>query len=194
MKLSSLFLIPSATMQACRWAAHLGLVVILGTSLSAHAQAPGKHVHGQAELNIAIESSSIQLMLESPLDNVLGFEHAPRSAAERQKVKDTRQQLAQGNRLFAIDPKAGCDTGKATVEMAVPDTDSKHHNHAHEHGDAELALDYRCSAADKAEFVYTKALFETFPRLQTLQVQIAGPDGQAGKTVSRTHPRINLAK
>lgn len=170
-----------------------GLALLLAAT--AHAQAPGKHVHGQAELDIAIEESSIALMLVSPLDNILGFEHTPRTDAERKQADDAQKALAQGDRLFVIDEGAGCTTEKISVPTLYEDTHNHGHaGHAGMHADAELTVQYRCASGHNVKVIDTAALFDAFPRLQTLQVQLAGPGRQAGMTITRTQPRISVPR
>ena len=200
-----------------------GLALLLAAA--AHAQAPGKHVHGQAELDIAIEETSIALMLVSPLDNILGFEHTPRTDAEHKQADDAQKALAQGDRLFVIDEGAGCTTERVNARAFYEDTskDSPHSAHAHNdahrhtadqvhahpvkdthhhghaghagmHADAELTVHYTCTSGHDVKTIDTSALFDTFPRLQTLQVQLAGPGRQAGMTITRTQPRISVPR
>ena len=40
------------------------------------------HEHGVATLGVAIEQRQLDIILESPAINVLGFEHSPRAPAE----------------------------------------------------------------------------------------------------------------
>lgn len=170
-----------------------GLALLLATT--AHAQAPGKHVHGQAELDIAIEESSIALMLVSPLDNILGFEHTPRTDAEHKQADDAHKALAQGDRLFVIDEGAGCKTEKISAPTLYEDAHNHGHaGHAGMHADAELTIQYSCTSGHDVRIIDTSALFDAFPRLQTLQVQLAGPDRQAGMTITRTQPRISVPR
>lgn len=186
-----------------------GLALLLTTA--AHAQAPGKHVHGQAELDIAIEKDTITLMLVSPLDNILGFEHTHRSEHEREQVNAAQKALAQGDRLFVIDEGAGCKTEQVSTPAlhakASPAENARHDDHAHPtedthnhaghtdtHTDAELTVQYNCTSGDTVRFIDASALFSTFPRLQTLQVQIAGPSQQKGMTIQRSSARISLQR
>ena len=44
------------------------------------------HEHGAVNLNVAVEAGRITLQMESPLENLLGFERAPRTDAERKSA------------------------------------------------------------------------------------------------------------
>jgi hypothetical protein len=72
------------------------------------AQSSGAHVHGQAVLEIAVDGETVQLNLYSPLDNLLGFEHAPRTEEERRAVRAMAAKLHQAGSLFVFTPSAGC--------------------------------------------------------------------------------------
>ena len=211
------------------------ILALASVTFSAQAQAPGKHVHGEATLDIAIEADAITLMLVSPLDNVLGFEHAPHTVAQRERVTTAQRLLASGDTLFTLDPNAGCKTTHIDARLfdepvtheAKPNAGESHHarpdqahphahdhnhdhndghnhdNHTHDHNheqhtghsahnDAELTVGFACTAATNAGYIDASPLFNALPRLQKLQVQIAGPNRQAGLTVSRDNGRILL--
>ncbi len=171
---------------------------LLGLGSPANAQASGKHVHGLAELNIAIEPRSMTLTLTSPLDNLLGFEHAPRNDAERARVATAQKTLKNGGSLFTLDDAGNCQpTHINATELYSHRAHSTHAGHAHDtdtHNDAELTVEYACKSGDTLQFIDAKPLFDAFPRLQTLQVQVAGPKGQSGMTLPRAKPRIALTK
>src|SRR5690554_8081231 len=72
------------------------LILALGlATVTAPAMAkdnPAAHQHGHAELQAAFDGEQINLLLESPPWNLLGFEHQPRTKEQRHK----RDGLAEG--------------------------------------------------------------------------------------------------
>ena len=50
----------------------------------------------------------VQINLNSPLDNLLGFERAPRNEKERQTVRTVASKLHQADNLFIFTPAAQC--------------------------------------------------------------------------------------
>jgi hypothetical protein len=88
--------------------AMLAAGMTIGFAAPALAQSPGTHVHGQAVLEIAMDGGAVQLNLYSPLDNLLGFEHAPRTEEERRAVRAMAAKLHQGESLFVFTPSARC--------------------------------------------------------------------------------------
>ena len=62
------------------------LISLLAAGLAATALpawAAKAHQHGVARLDVAVEATRVTLYLDTPLDNLLGFERAPRTDAER---------------------------------------------------------------------------------------------------------------
>jgi hypothetical protein len=86
----------------------LAASMAIAFAVPALAQLPGAHVHGQASLEIAVDGETVQLNLYSPLDNLLGFEHAPRTEEERRAVRAMDAKLHQARSLFVFTPSAGC--------------------------------------------------------------------------------------
>ncbi|WP_444884808.1 ZrgA family zinc uptake protein [Microbulbifer sp. PSTR4-B] len=43
----------------------------------------GSHVHGKAMMYLVAETDKIRIELESPLSNLVGFEHAPRNDTQK---------------------------------------------------------------------------------------------------------------
>jgi hypothetical protein len=76
------------------------------------------HVHGVARLDVAVEGPRLTLMLESPLDHLVGFERAPKSDKERSAVRNMAERFHHSATLFAPTPEARCELG--TVKLASP--------------------------------------------------------------------------
>ena len=93
--------------------------VTMGVVASALAQPPGAHVHGKAALDIAVDSGTVQLNLYSPLDNLLGFEHAPRTGEERRAIQAMTARLHQADSLFVFTPSARCRLESANLRSAI---------------------------------------------------------------------------
>jgi hypothetical protein len=78
--------------------ANLWLAVLALTLPCAVAARP--HVHGAATLEIAIEAEQVELRLVSPLESLLGFEHAPRTEAQRTATREMEKTLARPESLL----------------------------------------------------------------------------------------------
>ena len=91
---------------------------VLAVSIATPAWAGKAHEHGAAKLDIGVEPGRLVISLESPLDGLLGFEHAPRSAAEKRAVDTMVATLKAADSLFRIDPAAQCSLGPVTLVSA----------------------------------------------------------------------------
>lgn len=160
---------------------------------AASAQAAGHaHVHGVAKLDIAVEATRLGVQLESPLDNLLGFERAPRTDAERKQADALVARFRAAEGLLRIDPAAGCTL--ANVELASSALKLGHPDPSEEgHADIDAGFEFTCVDAEKAAYVDVADLFG-YARLQRLEVQVATPRGQFRRDLQRPASRIALTK
>lgn len=173
----------------------IGMCLSLLMLLPALALAHGKpHQHGAVSLDIAIEADQVVVMLTSPLDNLVGFERAPRTAAERKQVQDAVARLRAAEQWLVLDSAAACRLLDAAVESdALPSGAAPSAGAARGHADLDATLRFACQDAARARFVDT-ALFEAFPRVSRLDVQIATSRGQTRQTLKRPATRIHLPR
>lgn len=156
------------------------------------------HTHGRLSMDVAVDAQTLTLTIESPLDGFLGFERAPRNDAERKRVSDLVARLKAADQLFQPDPAAACTLSKVTLNSAVLGLgDAKQeHDHAHakdEHADIDIDIVFNCAQAAQARHVDVK-LFEAFPRIRTIDAQVASPQGQFKRTLRPNAPRLQLGR
>ncbi|WP_165669049.1 DUF2796 domain-containing protein [Metapseudomonas otitidis] len=153
----------------------------------------GAHEHGVARLNAALDGSTLELELESPAMNLVGFEHEARSDADKAAVAKARAELEKPLALFALPEAAGCKVSEQKLESPLfgnaPEKAHEHeHEHKHEDGDkhdhehSEIHAHYHleCATPAKLTGLDLKGLFTRFPATQKIQVQLIGPKGQQG--------------
>jgi len=76
------------------------------------------HEHGVARTDVGVEAGRITLNLELPLDDLVGFERAARTDAERAAVAAALGTLQAAAKIDRVDAAAGC--GAAKVELSAP--------------------------------------------------------------------------
>ena len=171
---------------------HLATLIAASLLILGTARAGGAHEHGVARLDVAVDAKRVSILLETPLDNLLGFERAPRSDAERDKVKATLARLRDGAALFRIDPAAGC--ALAQVELvSAPLQLGPAVAATGDHGDLEGSYQFNCVAGAKAGFVEV-GLFDAFAGLKRVELQVVTPRGQMKATLRRPASRVVLAR
>ena len=118
-----------------RLAFHLGLGIIIAAAPATAAQKA--HEHGHAALNIAIEDDGIEMELISPGADIVGFEHAPDTDADRAAVQDAIAKFQKG--LFTLPEAAGCELEAVGIYSSLlPDGKPIHsgdHHHDEDHKD-----------------------------------------------------------
>ena len=152
------------------------------------------HEHGVGRLNAALDGQTLELELESPAMNLVGFEHAATTDADKAKVAAVRAQLEKPLVLFNLPKAAGCVV--ATQELESPlfgdkpdadddhDEDAKDGEHHHDHSEIHAHYQFSCSAPGALKNLDLANIFNTFPATQKIQVQLISPSGQQGVEVT----------
>jgi hypothetical protein len=167
------------------------MLVALLVNLSPACAEGHAHVHGVAKLDVAVEARDLTLRLESPLDNLLGFERPPRTDAERKQADAVVASLRAADTMFRIDPAARCTLANvvlASTALKLGQPDPSEDGHA----DIDGSFEFHCADAAKAAYVDV-ALF-AFARMQRIDVQVATPRGQFRRDLQRPASRILLTK
>jgi hypothetical protein len=167
-------------------------LLFAAVSITSPAWAGKPHQHGIAALDVAVELTRITLDLETPLDNLVGFERAPRTDAERERVDAALAKLRAAATLFRIDPAAGCTLAKVTLVSpalglggTAPDKEG--------HADMDARFEFDCKAGNRAGFVEV-GLFDAFAALKRIELQVATPKGQLKATLVKPASRVALAR
>lgn len=122
----------------------------------------GTHEHGVAYLSISVGAEGAEIMLDTPLANLVGFEYEPSTDADKQKMQDARSQLEAGSKLFTLSAEAGC---------TLKHTDITERWEEAGHGDWEVTWAFTCTQPAALKEVSTQ-LFTAFPAgLHTLKVE-----------------------
>ncbi|MHA6162276.1 DUF2796 domain-containing protein [Pseudomonas sichuanensis] len=146
------------------------------------------HEHGVAKLNVVLDGNTLELELDSPAMNLVGFEHAASTDADKAKVAAARQQLEQPLKLFGLAQAAGCKDEAQELQSplfgdaahADDDGDAHEHEHGHQHADVNAHYQFTCATPAKLAQLDLGPLFKTFPQTQKINVQLIGPNGQKG--------------
>lgn len=153
------------------------------------------HEHGVGRLNAALDGQTLELELESPAMNLVGFEHAATTDADKAKVATVRAQLEKPLVLFNLPKAAGCVIATQELESPLfgdkPDADDHDeedakdgHEHHHDHSEIHAHYQFSCSAPGALKTLDLANIFNTFPATQKIQVQLISPSGQQGVEVT----------
>ena len=172
-----------------------GALVLGLFAVRALASAQGHaHEHGALTLDIGVEASTVTMHIASPLDNLVGFEHAPRTDAQRKRVDAALARLRSAQELLVIDAAAQCRLGAVEITSAVLGLGAPASAYTtHDHAELSATVDFHCRDATRASHVDVR-LFDAFAGLQRIDVQVAGPRGQFKRTLTRPERRVALTR
>ncbi|MEC7816836.1 MAG: DUF2796 domain-containing protein [Pseudomonadota bacterium] len=105
--------------------------LLLSPALTHAADNPGSHQHGAAQLQLAIDGDRVDLLLQSPAHNLLGFEHAPENDKQRAQVTALIEWM-ESTPLVQVG-NADCRLEAARLVAGGPGH-SGHHGKAGHHG------------------------------------------------------------
>ena len=161
----------------------------------------GAHEHGAAQLNVVLDGKVLELQLESPAMNLVGFEHAAKSDADKAKVAAAHSQLEQPQALFGLNA-GDCTISKQELESPLfadhADTHEHKHDHDHEtshdneHSDIHAHYSLDCQKPEELKQLNLGELFKRSPATEKIQVQLIGPNGQQGLELTPAQPTLSF--
>ncbi len=156
---------------------------MFGIFLSVFAwQAQKAHVHGAAQVNLAMEGAKGELEFEAPADGILGFEHAPKTAAQKKTANDTVEKFkTQANTLFVFPAAAGCSLSPKAVEI---------HREGPQHAEVHAHYNVACKSAPSG--MVTLGVFKAYPRLANIAVSVISGTQQISAQATPAKPAFKL--
>lgn len=142
--------------------------------LSDSFNALGAHTHGHGVLTVVLEGNEMQLAFESAAYSIVGFEHKPSTAEQKQEVAAAIAVFNQGL-WFQFNAEASCELAQAD---ASSDLTEPHANEGH----ADFYANYQLLCQSPARLTSLElSIFTLVPALEQVEVQwiINGQQGAA---------------
>lgn len=173
----------------------------------------GKHEHGVADMDIALDGKQLLVQLTSPSANFLGFEHEPSTKAQKEAYEKLAKTL--NNPSTIIELKGGqCTIADKDIDLPYGDDDhheheheehhhakkdhdhdehEKHEDHDHEstHSDIEFQYVYTCKKPKSLEHIDVQ-LFKHFNGFEKINVQWLSNNKQGHATLTPKHTEVEL--
>lgn len=169
-------------------------LIFYGGGLTPAHGANKAHQHGVGQMNIAVEEQNIEIEIEIPGADLVGFEHKATTPAQKKAIKEAAANLKDSNRVFIFPAAANCSMSEVEVESPLLDSEETHkHDHAHEDEHAEFHAHYhfRCENPDQLTHLDAQ-YFKTFPAAHELKVQIISKAGQSVQRLTPKAPRLKF--
>jgi hypothetical protein len=166
--------------------------LLLPAAACVHAAQQGVHLHGAAELLVAVEKETLVIELRSPLDGLIGFEYTPKTAAQKAAVKSMVDRLDKPAMLFKLPQAAACTAGsvKSAYQFNQPPAapaksakGAKAKEEEEDRADLTASFPFTCTNPDKLDSMEV-LIFTEFPRTRSVKARIIGPRGQSAVTLT----------
>jgi hypothetical protein len=217
--------LPGSGMPGCPkrfiWQSLVSGLLTIGLIFSGTVQAEekrhhGAHVHGVASLNVAVEGNNVYMEFSSPAANIVGFEHQPRTQAQKDAVADAVGKLQAGETLFIFTAGAESQLVNANVHTDIYKgedhhsgsehahaeeghaSQEEHHDEAHgeadeheRHSDVKAQYHFVCQKPDKLSQIDVQ-LFRDFPGIEHIEVQLLTETKQTAVALTAKKNRISF--
>ena len=144
----------------------------------------GAHVHGEGSIKIAQEGKDLEVEMELPAADLLGFEHKPKNEEQHAKVKDVMEKLKDSHLFITFNADAACKLVKWDLKKEMADK---------EHMDLEIEYDFICENPESIHLIEFKG-FAVYPKLSKMKVQAILNDKPISETLTRSQDFIQWAK
>lgn len=163
----------------------------------------GAHEHGVAQLNVALDANTLEVEFESPAMNIVGFEHAATSEADKATVAKARSQLEQPLALLGL-AAGNCSLTNTELESPLfsgehQHDEAEHHHddeaegeHEHQHSEIHAHYTFTCKQPETLKQLDLSELFKRFPATHKIQVQLISSNGQQSSELTATQSAVNF--
>ena len=108
------------------------------------------HEHGHGTVDIVVEGEELVVEIRIPAVNVVGFEHAPRDDAERERVRTALMPFRDASSVIGLPPDAECEIEETEAVLFSMDRD-EHHDGDARHDDEEHDDEEHAKEAERHE-------------------------------------------
>ena len=154
------------------------------------------HEHGVGTLNVALDDTTLELDLDGPAMNLVGFEHAATTDADKATVAAAKARLENPLALFNLPPAAKCVVEAQELSSPLfdpaPEEGASNAKAEHHHSDIEAHYAFTCADTASLKTLDLSRFFKTFPGTHSFKVQLIGPNGQQAVNVSAKAPTLTF--
>jgi hypothetical protein len=141
------------------------------------------HLHGITDLTLALEGNTLEINLESPAINIVGFEYKASTQKQIDAVEKAKSILESSPRLFVFSGSS-CTLQQVKADLsALVEGENHDDDHGQEKNHREISANYRfeCSQGKKLNAVSVN-LIPHFPNIESIKAMWL-TDSRQGATV-----------
>lgn len=140
------------------------------------------HIHGAAQLQIAVEGERVYLALTAPADTLLGFDGAPHTEQQQAQVQAVQQLLNEPLRLWGVPADANCRVESTELTWPTAAQLAAHVN---------IAIEWQLTCDAGLSFLSLE-LWQPFSGLEKLDVELVTDTGAQALQLMRADKRVEL--
>ncbi|MCX6611590.1 MAG: DUF2796 domain-containing protein [Acidobacteria bacterium] len=147
----------------------IALILILSSSIVfPQGKSQKAHVHGAAQISIAMEGLKGEVEFEAPADGVIGFESEAKTPAQKKLVQDAITTLkSRGGELVIFPAASACKLTPKEVEV---------HREGPQHAEVHAHYDLICSKPISGEIKF--GVTRLFPKTREVSVTFVSDQSQ----------------
>jgi hypothetical protein len=155
------------------------------------------HFHGEGRFTLAVEGNELEIEIEIPAHDIVGFEHKPKSDKQKKALKVAKKKLEKASEIVAIAKKAKCKSTAINVKSSLKENDEEEHHEEEEsegaHSEFHITYKFRCDEPKYLNSVVLN-LFKWFPIVKELKGQAVTKDGQFRKELTPNQNTFKFTK
>ena len=154
-------------------------------SVYAHAHgkhAHGRHVHGEAEMHVVLHGTELLIEIQSPLANLVGFEHSPKNRQQQEALDRMKAVLNDAHRVFELTAEAKCALKTVVLDSPVfagKPAPAKSAQKQDGHNELNAQYLFVCENPGSLKSIKVE-LFGLFPGMHSVRVQAINEGRQMG--------------
>ncbi|EKE73511.1 MULTISPECIES: DUF2796 domain-containing protein [Roseobacteraceae] len=175
------------------------------------------HVHGVSTLELAVEGEIIEMNLMSPGMDLVGFEYAASTDADKDKVEAAIRTLLLPENVIALPKAAGCRLTEVLAHLHAGDHDDDHDDdqdddhdqdaateaHSHDDGDDHAHTEGAAHSEFHARYIFACAqpqelttlgfpFFERFENAHEIEAHYVTATGAGAAEINRSVAKLTL--
>jgi hypothetical protein len=160
-------------------------IFTLGIAPSISLAGPG-HAHGKADMELSLQGASLSGVFKTPMDSLLGFEHAPKTDNQKRSVEQLKTRLSDPTRFFQPTEAAQCSVQSVDFQSALFAGKV-----SGGHSDLEYRFVFTCANPEALRGL-DAVVFGQYPRLHELRVELVTAKGQRSVTLRKRNRVLSL--
>lgn len=145
------------------------------------------HVHGVVELTVALEGNLVAIGIESPANNIVGFEHQAETDEEVKIAMRAKNILEKSNQLFTF---IGNDCRKITADVNLSKLFSQQLGN-NSHSEVRASYTYECINGEQLEAI-TVNLASFFEKIEKISTKWLTEDRQGAVNLTASANQLQL--